>query len=79
MWQQSGGSLQSVLIVAKENGSVFIVEDNRKNSQVEKILKDDKKNKKRSRNEPELKTEREFSPVHIKYVIFQNFHNSGME
>lgn len=41
MWNTSGASLPSVLIVQNKSGNVFIVENNSKQSQVEKILKKD--------------------------------------
>lgn len=39
MWSASAASLPSVLIVENDSGSVFIVENKKSKSQVEKILK----------------------------------------
>lgn len=41
MFQASGEALPSVLIVQNENGNVFIVENKKSESQIEKILKKD--------------------------------------
>lgn len=43
MWNSSGSSLQSVLIVENDHGEVFIVENKESKSQVDKILKKEKK------------------------------------
>lgn len=43
MWKASGASLPTVLIVENGNGSVYIVENKETESQVDKILKTEKK------------------------------------
>lgn len=67
MWNTSGGSLPSVLIVQNKSGNVFIVENNSKQSQVEKILKKDlniEKKASTSRKKVEIKIKsREPSPI----------------
>lgn len=65
MWQSSGISLPSVLIVENGSGDVFIIEDQKSEPQVDKILKTEKlKSKKRTK--PITIETREPSPVPVR-------------
>lgn len=62
MWNSSEATSPSVLIVESETGDVFIVENKKSQSQVEKILKT-KNSPRSSRKKAELKVEAcELSP-----------------
>lgn len=63
MWESSNISLPSVLIVENESGDVFIVEDKKSESQVDKILKTEKSKAKRRSIKIEA---REPSPAAVK-------------
>lgn len=54
MWNASGASLPSVLIVENESGDVYIVENIDSKSQVDRILKTEKSTRSRK---PEIKIE----------------------
>lgn len=56
MWNSSGTTLPSVLIVESETGEVFIVEDKKSQSQVDKILKTEN-SPRSSKKKAELKVE----------------------
>lgn len=64
MWKNSNFTLPSVLIVENDSGDVFIVENKKSKTQVEKILKPEK-TPSSSRKKAEVKKKpRAASPVH---------------
>lgn len=69
MWNSSGFTLPSVLIVESGTGDVFIVENKKSKSTVDKILKNDSNEKSsgssRRRQRVKVKS-RESSPVTVK-------------
>lgn len=62
MWESTNISLPSVLIVESGNGDVFIVEDKKSESQVERILKTEKSSPKKNTKQIRIET-RESSPA----------------
>ena len=62
MWESTNSSLPSVLIVESVNGDVFIVEDKKSESQVDRILKTERSTPKKNMKSIKIET-RESSPV----------------